>query len=540
MYCRRCFYDLRNLPRHRCPECDRVFDPANPRTYRTTTTRRWKRFVLYLALSAGLAVSIPFCLKQYRAWQQRRFEQACAEISAAGGEVVQGNAFLTPELRDSAIGVDFYDADGNLPPLSAERLAEVRHSLRILPRFGLTIDRRKCAAGALAGLNGLKNLCSLSASDINGAALRGLRDLPRLQTVGLSGHRIADQVLLELKDLLALRCVALVRTSVSIQAARAFEKTVPGVTVFLSDISPAPPFRVEYGSGDEEPDVLVHFDSSGKRVWSVNVPCTLGQVVWNDTLVVVAQGDSLTALDAKTGRILWRSVGSRGALTISGDVIGSADMGNSGEVPPSVMARRLSDGKIVFHTFLPRDDGQYPTLIPLGGGFIFKVPRNFEAFVIDPLGLIRADIKKMVAAGIPYGSGSVVLTNDSVDHLDKEGYTLWSTPLNSPTANCGQILPLTSGDLVCLAYNNQQEGCDLLRLDAATGAVRWHEPILWTTMHSVYSLNATAEVRRGLLGVTTRDVAGLTLHVFDLQSGKLMMTQSTGIPDLYDQDAARP
>lgn len=51
MRCLSCKYDLRNLTRegrgageHRCPECGRVFDPDDPRTFRrsrVTTTRFW-------------------------------------------------------------------------------------------------------------------------------------------------------------------------------------------------------------------------------------------------------------------------------------------------------------------------------------------------------------------------------------------------------------------------------------------------------------------------------------------------------------------
>jgi hypothetical protein len=33
MYCLSCFYDLRGLPEHRCPECGRAFSPHNPATF---------------------------------------------------------------------------------------------------------------------------------------------------------------------------------------------------------------------------------------------------------------------------------------------------------------------------------------------------------------------------------------------------------------------------------------------------------------------------------------------------------------------------
>ncbi len=43
MRCLSCKYDLRNLTENRCPECGRIFDPDDPRTFRDTSRkhRRW-------------------------------------------------------------------------------------------------------------------------------------------------------------------------------------------------------------------------------------------------------------------------------------------------------------------------------------------------------------------------------------------------------------------------------------------------------------------------------------------------------------------
>ena len=40
MRCLSCKYDLCHLTEHRCPECGREFDPANPKTYETDASRR--------------------------------------------------------------------------------------------------------------------------------------------------------------------------------------------------------------------------------------------------------------------------------------------------------------------------------------------------------------------------------------------------------------------------------------------------------------------------------------------------------------------
>ncbi|MDB5329801.1 MAG: hypothetical protein JWP03_952 [Phycisphaerales bacterium] len=45
MYCLGCFYDLRGLPESRCPECGRLFNPANHRTFSPVAeSERLKQF----------------------------------------------------------------------------------------------------------------------------------------------------------------------------------------------------------------------------------------------------------------------------------------------------------------------------------------------------------------------------------------------------------------------------------------------------------------------------------------------------------------
>ena len=40
MRCLTCHYDLRHLAEHRCPECGRVFNPNDPRTFTTVEAER--------------------------------------------------------------------------------------------------------------------------------------------------------------------------------------------------------------------------------------------------------------------------------------------------------------------------------------------------------------------------------------------------------------------------------------------------------------------------------------------------------------------
>ncbi|TVQ58578.1 MAG: hypothetical protein EA377_00080 [Phycisphaerales bacterium] len=57
MRCLSCNYDLSHrLPEgeQRCPECGRVFNPDDPRTWSTTTRRLWPRKAVFLPIMLGI------------------------------------------------------------------------------------------------------------------------------------------------------------------------------------------------------------------------------------------------------------------------------------------------------------------------------------------------------------------------------------------------------------------------------------------------------------------------------------------------------
>lgn len=65
-YCLGCRYDLRGLESNRCPECGRVFDPADARTWAASKERKGATAILIiiylipLALSTALWVNFVF------------------------------------------------------------------------------------------------------------------------------------------------------------------------------------------------------------------------------------------------------------------------------------------------------------------------------------------------------------------------------------------------------------------------------------------------------------------------------------------------
>lgn len=53
MRCKACDYPLTNLAEHRCPECGRAFDLANPKTFRGEPKEpsRWIGYVMLMLVA---------------------------------------------------------------------------------------------------------------------------------------------------------------------------------------------------------------------------------------------------------------------------------------------------------------------------------------------------------------------------------------------------------------------------------------------------------------------------------------------------------
>ena len=58
MRCKTCHYSLENLTEHRCPECGRAFDPADPRTFLSASNAVLQRSLTVQDSVAGILMLI--------------------------------------------------------------------------------------------------------------------------------------------------------------------------------------------------------------------------------------------------------------------------------------------------------------------------------------------------------------------------------------------------------------------------------------------------------------------------------------------------
>src|ERR1035441_3994288 len=83
MFCRGCGYALIGLPGHRCPECGRDFDPANPRTFLAHPRRSIMALIPKIAVVfVGLTLATACSYFGNLAWQAHQESKAVQFLEA--------------------------------------------------------------------------------------------------------------------------------------------------------------------------------------------------------------------------------------------------------------------------------------------------------------------------------------------------------------------------------------------------------------------------------------------------------------------------
>jgi outer membrane protein assembly factor BamB len=278
---------------------------------------------------------------------------------------------------------------------------------------------------------------------------------------------------------------------------------------------------------------VVKRDAAGKVLWSTKLDGYLGLVrpphlLWDAEWVYVANNGGVTALDAKTGKLVWHAKGPSDRLLLSGNLLLATDCTSPGYVTEAgrwLVARARSTGKEVFTTRLPRGLDALP-IEEVAGLFLVQTwdepGGQGNALLIDRNGKVRYRLDRQVVAGVRRGGDFVLLTSRDVVRLSPGGKTRWAVPLDREWSAGGDLVELAGGDVVAFLFDcNSDSGVRLARLDPATGKVVWRSccDCLGVT-HSEYEHEATAAVEGGKLRVRSRGSAGHFTELLDLQSGR--------------------
>jgi hypothetical protein len=238
----------------------------------------------------------------------------------------------------------------------------------------------------------------------------------------------------------------------------------------------------------------------------------------------------MTALDARTGKVLWHSPGSADRMLLSGDLLLAADIsvGVDGKGGGRwLIARQVASGQEAFRVALPANDFNALPIEEAAGWFVLKswdAPSGAGAsLLIDRTGRVRHRLDRQAVAVMAAGKDRLVLTSWDVIRLGADGPPRWAVPFaGREWIAGGGLVPLAGGDVVAYLYGRiNDSGVQVLRLDPGTGRKKWELmcPPLGVT-HSEYEHRAVVEARGERLVVTSRGSHGTFVESLETQTGR--------------------
>jgi hypothetical protein len=298
------------------------------------------------------------------------------------------------------------------------------------------------------------------------------------------------------------------------------------------------------GFFDTEPPPRYDYDPEGqitrrdgeRVVWSTTLDNTVHahrepHLVHDAERVYVTHDGGVTALDAKAGKIVWRSKGPNDRLLLSKDLLLAAQCGLSDDIEQNgrfFSARRVADGKELFRVRLPNhsDFDPYP-ITEVAGLFLVQSrgwgERKPAAFLITRGGEVWKQFDHLILDGTDADGLRVFLTVDRVLGMAEDKSVRWKIELKDGWAlDAGRLLKLPGGDLLAYRYGPiSDSGVTLLRLDPCKGKTRFQaqcEPL--GVAHSKYRHTATVEMEKGHLKAVSRGSSGTFVELLELNTGK--------------------
>lgn len=277
---------------------------------------------------------------------------------------------------------------------------------------------------------------------------------------------------------------------------------------------------------DEERGRVVRRDAGGQVEWATPLSASLRSWWWPSLLrdgrriFVKEQFEAVWALDADTGKIVWRAPVSSECFWLSGNLLLLVD-------GPQVVGLAADSGKEVFRRLLPAGPLFRPVVISEAAG-LFTVQTSpiggNDTFVIDRAGQIRHHLPHRLIAVVAVGQDRVFLTSADIRRVTADDRTVWCTPLAYPDSmEGGTILEAPGRDLIALLYDGiSNSGVQLLRVGPAGGKRRWEAycNALSDVSHSEYNHAANVEWCGDRLRVVSVGSAGSFVEWLDGQTGK--------------------
>ena len=276
-------------------------------------------------------------------------------------------------------------------------------------------------------------------------------------------------------------------------------------------------------------------DPAGLHSWSTPLEGNLGGVRPPDLLgdadrVYVSHGDGVTALDYRTGAVLWHSPGPNDRMMLSGELLLATDCG-SGDLTEKggrvLIARAVADGKAVFQAQLPAKDFDPEPIREVAGLFLVQVcddpGGDGAALLFDQKGRLRHRLDHEVVNGRALGEDRLLLTSREVVRLGPDDKPKWTDPFKAREWIAGGgVVDLPGGDVLAFLYGQiSDSGVRVMRVRPDDGTVVWEafcDPL--GVSHSKYRHRAKVAVADGRVNVVSHASGGGFVEGLDLESGR--------------------
>lgn len=275
---------------------------------------------------------------------------------------------------------------------------------------------------------------------------------------------------------------------------------------------------------------VVRLDEESEELWSKDMPRSVHSVrppAWSRTgnYVFVVQGNGLTALDDKTGDVVWESDGPNDVLFSIGNLIIAGDCSSSPVGGRWAVARHADTGEIVWKVQL--SDEVEPTRIMSTGDLIWILSSDMRAstsYLIDQKGNVVAKFDEYVTGVFVVGDEFIFASNTRIARMNVRGDILWQVAHGPETAwpfSTAELAAGPEGDVLVYFYGPiSDSGVTVWRLKPQSGEVVWKTRCQSLGVeHSEYYHNVYLRVRQDEVVVVSKG-SWMFVEVLSANTGK--------------------
>lgn len=272
-----------------------------------------------------------------------------------------------------------------------------------------------------------------------------------------------------------------------------------------------------------EPAMAVRTDATGATRWSAPVS-GVRSVRPPDAVVgsvaVVALVSDLRAFDDATGKPLWTAAGPTDRLATDGALFFTTSCNSGKLVGRSIVARRATDGKEAWHSLIGEESDPDSIDVDARHVIVRDTSRKLT-IVFDHTGKELYRIKESVQTTRLVSADLLVFTDKRVALYEDTGRVKWARAPLADTFVAGNDVIELGGDLLIGNFGRiSDSGLDVVRLDAASGAVRWETKVPGLGVaHSQYLHVAYLDVSSAKVYAVSQGAAGSFFERLDLATG---------------------